>query len=172
RAINAASGRRPVVVLANLSGFDGSPESLARWQLEYGAEIGQAVVRFDGSLIFVVLSRYHGGAYVVFSKTLNPGLRVAALEGSFASVIGGVPAATVVFSREVKRRLARRGGGEEERPAVIAEVAREYDAVHTIERARRVGSVDDILALRQLRPYIIGRLAADHEAAAQSMTGA
>ena len=40
RAINAASGRRPVVVLANLSGFDGSPESLRNWQLEYGAEIG------------------------------------------------------------------------------------------------------------------------------------
>jgi hypothetical protein len=33
RAINAASGSRPVVVLANLSGFDGSPESLRRLQL-------------------------------------------------------------------------------------------------------------------------------------------
>ena len=31
RAINAASGRRPVVVAANLAGFDGSPESMARW---------------------------------------------------------------------------------------------------------------------------------------------
>src|SRR4051794_38514237 len=30
RAINAASGSRPVVVLANLSGFDGSPESMRR----------------------------------------------------------------------------------------------------------------------------------------------
>ena len=39
RAINAASGNRPLVVLANLSGFDGSPESMRRWQLEYGAEI-------------------------------------------------------------------------------------------------------------------------------------
>ena len=28
RAINAASGRRPLVVLANLAGFDGSPESM------------------------------------------------------------------------------------------------------------------------------------------------
>jgi acetyl-CoA carboxylase carboxyltransferase component len=28
RAINAASGNRPVVILANLSGFDGSPESM------------------------------------------------------------------------------------------------------------------------------------------------
>ena len=68
RALNSASGRRPVVVLANLSGFDGSPESLRNWQLEYGAEIGRAVTNFDGPIIFVVLSRYHGGAYVVFFK--------------------------------------------------------------------------------------------------------
>jgi acetyl-CoA carboxylase carboxyltransferase component len=33
RAINAASGNRPLVILANLSGFDGSPESLGRRQL-------------------------------------------------------------------------------------------------------------------------------------------
>ena len=44
RAINAASGRRPVVVLANLAGFDGSPESMRKWELEFGAEIGRAVV--------------------------------------------------------------------------------------------------------------------------------
>ncbi|MEO7430139.1 MAG: carboxyl transferase domain-containing protein, partial [Acidimicrobiales bacterium] len=67
RAINAASGNRPVVILANLSGFDGSPESLRRLQLEYGAEIGRAVVRFDGPIVLCVVSRYHGGAFVVFS---------------------------------------------------------------------------------------------------------
>jgi hypothetical protein len=33
-----------VVVLANLSGFDGSPESMRELQLEYGAEIGRATV--------------------------------------------------------------------------------------------------------------------------------
>ena len=33
RAIHSASGNRPVVLLANLSGFDGSPESLRRLQL-------------------------------------------------------------------------------------------------------------------------------------------
>ena len=48
RAINAASGNRPLVVLANLSGFDGSPESMRKLQLEYGAEIGRAIVNFDG----------------------------------------------------------------------------------------------------------------------------
>src|SRR4029434_10090979 len=41
RAITAPSGTRPLVVLANLSGFDGSPESMRKLQLEYGAEIGR-----------------------------------------------------------------------------------------------------------------------------------
>jgi len=104
RAINAASGNRPVVVLANLSGFDGSPESMRKLQLEYGAEIGRAIVNFDGPIVFCVISRYHGGAFVVFSKALNPNLTVLAVEGSFASVIGGAPAAAVVFSGEVGRR--------------------------------------------------------------------
>ncbi len=48
RAVNAVSGNRPLVVLANLSGFDGSPESMRNWQLEYGAEIGRAVTNFCG----------------------------------------------------------------------------------------------------------------------------
>jgi acetyl-CoA carboxylase carboxyltransferase component len=106
RAINAASGNRPLVVLANLSGFDGSPESMRKLQLEYGAEIGRAIVNFDGPIVFCVISRYHGGAFVVFSKALNPNMTVLALEGSFASVLGGAPAAAVVFSGEVGSRTA------------------------------------------------------------------
>src|SRR6185437_12600951 len=98
RALNAASGNRPVVVLANLSGFDGSPESMRMLQLEYGAEIGRAIVNFAGPIVFCVISRYHGGAFVVFSKALNPNMIVLALEGSFASVLGGAPAAAVVFA--------------------------------------------------------------------------
>src|ERR1044071_693658 len=104
RALNAASGVRPVVLLANLSGFDGSPESMRKMQLEYGAEIARAVVNFNGPIFFVVVSRYHGGAYVVFSRSLNPNLRASALTGAYASVIGGAPAAAVVFSREVRNR--------------------------------------------------------------------
>ena len=104
RAINAASGCRPVVMLANLSGFDGSPESLRRLQLEYGAEIGRAIVNFDGPFVLCVVSRYHGGAFVVFSATLNDDMEVLAVEGSFASVIGGAPAAAVVFTRDVDER--------------------------------------------------------------------
>ena len=95
RAINAASGRRPVVVLANLAGFDGSPESMREWQLEFGAEIGRAVVNFDGPIVFCVVSRYHGGAFVVFSQRLNDELEAVAL--------GGRP-------RVGHRRRAGRGG--------------------------------------------------------------
>ncbi len=178
RALNAASGNRPVVVLANLSGFDGSPESMRNLQLEYGAEIGRAVVNFRGPIVFCVISRYHGGAFVVFSKQLNDNLEVAALEGSYASVIGGAPAAAVVFAREVDARTkadprvqalqARAAVGEaagtagrlreqtrQVRNQKLGEVADEFDGVHSVQRARQVGSVDRIIPVRGLRSYLI-----------------
>ncbi|MFD2091168.1 ATP-binding protein [Blastococcus deserti] len=181
RAINAASGNRPLVVLANLSGFDGSPESLRNLQLEYGAEIGRAITNFDGPIVFCVVSRYHGGAFVVFSGVLNDNMEVLAVEGSYASVIGGAPAAAVVFSREVDKRtsadprvreLEERISGADAveqahlraqlatlRSAVrsekLGEVAAEFEAVHDIERARRVGSVHDIIPAAELRPRLI-----------------
>ena len=130
RAINAASGRRPLVVLANLAGFDGSPESMRRLQLEYGAEIGRAIVNFDGPIVFCVISRFHGGAFVVFSRRLNDNLESIALERAHASVIGGAPAAAVVFARDVDvrtredsriaeldERIARRRGRRARAPA-------------------------------------------------------
>ena len=181
RGINAASGSRPVVVLANLSGFDGSPESLRKWQLEYGAEIGRAVVNFDGPVVFCVISRYHGGAFVVFSGALNDNMEVIAIEGSYASVIGGAPAAAVVFSRDVdarttadprvaelETRLAAAGSDERGRLAAqlaatrsavrsekLGEVATDFDQLHSIERARDVGSVHTIIPPSALRPYLI-----------------
>ncbi len=39
-------------------------------------------------------------------KALNPNMTVLALEGSFASVLGGAPAAAAVFSGEVNARTA------------------------------------------------------------------
>jgi hypothetical protein len=39
-----------------------------------------------------------------------------------------------------------------------AEVAAEFDAVHTVQRARDVGSLHSIIAPAQLRPYLIGLL--------------
>ncbi len=184
RALNAASGNRPVVVLANLSGFDGSPESMRKLQLEYGAEIGRAIVNFRGPIVFCVISRYHGGAFVVFSKALNPSMTVLALEGSFASVLGGAPAAAVVFAAEVSNRtatdprvaglqaqMAESSAGDRGalsaqlaevqasvRAEKLGEVAAEFDRVHSIQRAVQVGSVDAIISVAELRPAIIGAI--------------
>ena len=178
RAINAASGNRPLVVLANLSGFDGSPDSMRSLQLEYGAEIGRAIVNFDGPIVFCVISRYHGGAFVVFSKALNPRMTVLAVEGSFASVIGGAPAAAVVFARDVDARTAadprvrdlearlaeaergrarrardraRRGAHRGARREA-RRGGRRVRRVHSIHRAVEVGSVDAVIAAHELRP--------------------
>jgi len=115
--------------------------------------------------VFCVVSRYHGGAFVVFSGTLNDNMEVLAVEGSYASVIGGAPAAAVVFSGDVDRRAAadpRIREAEERiqhadpveaarlrlhlaalRQAVraekLGEVAAEFEAVHDIRRAQGNG---------------------------------
>lgn len=181
RAINAASDNRPLVVLANLSGFDGSPESLRSLQLEYGAEIGRAIVNFKGPIVFSVISRYHGGAFVVFSNKLNPSLEVSALEDTYASVIGGAPAAAVVFAGDVRKRTAsdarlielQRELEQAEGAEWVAlrdrlnkmkkvvhseklrEVAEEFDGVHSVHRALEVGSVQKIIPPTSLRPYLV-----------------
>jgi acetyl/propionyl-CoA carboxylase alpha subunit/acetyl-CoA carboxylase carboxyltransferase component len=181
RAINAASGCRPLLVLANLSGFDGSPESMRRRQLEFGAEIGRAAVNFRGPIVFCVVSRYHGGAFVVFSQRLNANLVTLAVEGSHASVIGGAPAAAVVFAGELAKRTSRdprvaalseaaqaatgadrallRTQLEELTAAVrsekLGELAAEFDAIHSVERAREMGSVSSIIPAGRLRPELI-----------------
>jgi acetyl-CoA carboxylase carboxyltransferase component len=182
RAINAASGRIPVVVLANLAGFDGSPESMRELQLEFGAEIGRAVVNFRGPIVFCVVSRYHGGAFVVFSQRLNEQLQAVAVQGTVASVIGGSAAAAVVFVRDVDAatraderiaaldaRLEAAEGGEraalraeraarwaDVRAEKLGEFAARFDTVHSVERAIRVGSVDSIVEPAGLRPFLIG----------------
>ena len=194
RALNAAGGRRPVVVLANLAGFDGSPESLREWQLEFGAEIARAVVNFDGPIVFCVLSRYHGGAFVVFSQKLNPNLETVALEGARASVIGGATAAAVVFAGEVERavaaderiqglsrRVAQAEGTERQRlrarraalwEEVLAEkrhsFADRFDQVHSIERAVRMGSVTSVIDLASLRRFLIDAVGRGIDRAEQS----
>jgi len=181
RSINAASNNRPVVILANLSGFDGSPESMRRLQLEYGAEIGRAVVNFKGPMVFCVISRYHGGAYVVFSRALNEQLEVLALEGSYASVIGGAPAAAVVFTAEVEAQtrkdprilamndaMAQADGVAKNRLRAesdelfkivysekLGEVASEFDRIHSVHRALEVGALHNIISPMNLRPYLI-----------------
>ena len=111
-------------------------------------------------------------------------MEIAAVEGSYASVIGGAPAAATVFVREVRARtesdprvlalrqaMAEAGGAEagalraqlvhlteQVRSEKLGQVADEFDAIHTIQRALRVGSVDRIISAAELRPYVVDAL--------------
>ena len=127
--------------------------------------------------MFCVISRYRGGAFVVFSNALNENMQVLAVEGSFSSVIGGAPAVAVVFTREVDARTAADPAVRDleastddaasaslrvrlaatqaaVRSDKLGEVAAEFEAVHNIDRARRVGSVHAIIPAAELRPRI------------------
>jgi len=126
------------------------------------------------------VARYHGGAYVVFSKTLNPRMRVMALTGSYASVIGGAPAAAVVFPEEARAAALKdprvqemekklKHGGlpkpqlHQEYDDLFArvltekqrEIAERFDAIHSVQRALQVGSLDAIVDPSALRPALI-----------------
>ncbi|MFP5285872.1 MAG: hypothetical protein ACLGI9_09065, partial [Thermoanaerobaculia bacterium] len=101
-----------------------------------------------------------------------------------ASVIGGAPAAAVVFAREVNQRTRRdprvvaleaeiadpdrhdkaglRARLQETLEAVrsekLGEVAEEFDRIHSVQRAREVGSIHHIIPPERLRPYLIEAL--------------
>jgi hypothetical protein len=108
-------------------------------------------------------------------------MEAVAIEGSFASVIGGAPAAAVVFTGEVNARTsadtrildlglrleaaegpdASRLRDELEqlravvRGEMLGDVAEEFETIHSIERARQVGSIHKIIAPGELRPYLV-----------------
>lgn len=162
------SGNRPLLVLADLSGFDRWPESIRRRQLEYGAGIGRAVTNFKGPIVFVVDSRYHGGAFVV------PFQGAEGIDGDRGGGgLGGLGDRRHVGSGDGvrargqaahRRRCAgacgTQGAGRRHgrRRGALAEVACEFDAIHTVERALRVGSVDRVIRARDLRPYVVDAL--------------
>ncbi len=73
RAIYAASGNRPLVVLADL-------EPLHQGPLESVAEIGHAVVSFRGPIVLCNVSRDPGSAFPVFATVLHDNLEVVRLE--------------------------------------------------------------------------------------------
>jgi acetyl-CoA carboxylase carboxyltransferase component len=106
---------------------------------------------------------------------------VVALEGTYASVIGGAPAAAVVFAGEVEARarkdarlqpltqaMAQAEGAEKSRLRAqwdelfkaihsekLGEVANEFDRVHSVQRALKVGALHEIIPPANLRPYLI-----------------
>jgi hypothetical protein len=108
-------------------------------------------------------------------------MEVLAVEGSYASVIGGAAAAAVVFSGDVSGRtqadprvgqlVAKVAAASDDdraelrmelaevtdavRLEKLGEVAAEFDAVHSVERALEVGSVHRIIPAATLRGSLI-----------------
>jgi acetyl-CoA carboxylase carboxyltransferase component len=129
------------------------------------------------------VSRYHGGAFVVFSKRLHQDMETAAVAGSYESVIGGAPAAATVFAREVSARTENdprvtgiraklaadpanahaelrhqlAGVVRVVRAEKLKQVADDFDSVDDVRRALEVGSVDHIIQAVNLRPFISER---------------
>jgi acetyl-CoA carboxylase carboxyltransferase component len=99
-------------------------------------------------------------------------------------VIGGAPAAAVVFAGEVEAKtrkdprlqvlndaIAKAEGAEKGRLRAqfeelfkivhsekLGETAAEFDRVHSVQRALQVGALDCIIPPDQLRPYLIDAL--------------
>ncbi|HKY63073.1 MAG TPA: biotin carboxylase N-terminal domain-containing protein [bacterium] len=181
RAIIKASGRMPVLLIGSLTGFNGDPRSMENRQLFGGATIAEAIVKHQGPITVVDLGYIVGGTFVVVSKQLNPNLRLLALEGSHAQVIGGPSAAKVVFRSTIRKEAdadarvlqaqqamerasasekeARKADYERIRREVIAEIEQSrgaaFDQVHSVQRAETVGAVDEVIRPDQLREAII-----------------
>lgn len=185
RALWKANGRLPVVIIGSLSGFNADPLSMQNGQLFGGASIAEAIVRHEGPITVVNMGIIVGGSFVVVSRQLNPHLRMLAVEGSRAQVIGGASAAKVVFRGEIQREaeadprvqslreqlaeLSEAADPEQraELEAQLEQTRREvidqlsvrdadaYDAVHSVQRAQTVGAVDEIVSPQDLREAII-----------------
>jgi hypothetical protein len=74
---------------------------------------------------------------------------VAELEARIAAATGGERAALVTQLMDVRATV---------RAEKLAEVAAEFDGVHSIQRAVEVGSVDAIIRPEELRPQIIAAI--------------
>jgi acetyl-CoA carboxylase carboxyltransferase component len=171
----------PVLIIGSLKGFNGDPRSMENRQLFGGATIAEAIVRHRGPITVVDMGYIIGGTFVVVSKQLNPHLRMLALEGSHAQVIGGKSAAKVVFRSRIrraadrdtrvadaKRAMEQAAAADQEsartqyeavRREVIAELEQRdgaaFDQVHSVQRAQEVGALDEVVSAARLREVII-----------------
>ena len=151
RAINAASGNRPLVVLANLSGFDGSPDSMRNLQLEYGAEIGRAIVNFDGPdrvLRRLPLPRRRVRGVLEGAEPVDDGARGRGLVRLGASAVPRPPRSCSPARWTPAPRPIRgwRRWPSRSREAIGAEraaLATELAEVRTAVRAEKLGEVGD-----------------------------
>jgi hypothetical protein len=127
RAINAASGNRPVVVLANLSGFDGSPgvAAGAAARVRRGDRPGHRQLRRSRSCSASSPATTAARSWCSPRRSTTT-WRSPPSRAAHASVIGGPPAAAVVFAGEVNRRTDAdpRRGDAAGQGALRAELAR------------------------------------------------
>ena len=153
-------------------------------QLEYGAEIGRAIVNFAGPIVFCVISRYpRWRVRGVLQGTKRE--HDSAGASSFASVLGGAPPrpswcsaelldrpATDSRVADMQARAAETSGARRAAlNAALAETRRQCGPrnwprwprsstrIHSIQRAVDVGSVDAIISVAKLRPRIIDAIA-------------
>jgi hypothetical protein len=77
--------------------------------------------------------------------------RVVALEVRVASASGSARAALVQELADLRESV---------RTEHLSEVAAEFDGIHDIARAVAVGSVDDVISARELRPRLIAEVRA------------
>lgn len=184
RAIFKANHRMPVLIIGSLTGFTCDPLSMQNRQLAAGASIAKAIVDHSGPILIVNMGNLVGGTFVVFSKQLNPNLRIIAMEGSRVQVIGGKGAAKVVFHSKIvkianedprvkqisdKIHKAKKLS-EEKRTAlhnslllmrrkVIEELENkegvDFDTIHNVQRAVKVGSIDEIITLKNWRKMVV-----------------
>ena len=187
RGIWKANGRMPILLIGSLSGFNADPLSMRNGQLFGGASIAEAITRHEGPITVVDLGIIVGGSFVVVSKQLNPYLRMLAVQGARAQVIGGPSAAKVVFRSHIRREASQDPqvlnaerewqNAQEQYPEGDPEVqeaqsryeairrqvisrleeryAAEFDQLHNVDRAHRVGAIDEIVSPGQLREAII-----------------
>lgn len=167
KAIYKANNRIPVLIIGNLTGFNSDPEAMKHMQLFSGASIVKSIVEHEGPILVTNLGNLVGGTYVIFSKQLNPNLKILAIEGAKFQVVGGVLAAKLIFHKTVMEkaqkdsRLQNLSGSEYDNMLrkLITEFegieAENYDKYHSAYRALSVNSIDKIVPIRELRDSIV-----------------
>ena len=92
------------------------------------------------------------------AKTILRRYGVAVPQGKVASTVEEAVAAARELGGGICVVKSQIHAGGRGKGRFFGEVPDEFDGIHTIERALRVGSVDRIIAAAELRPFVIDAL--------------
>jgi hypothetical protein len=73
-------------------------------------------------------------------------------------MVGAAASAPATGSEKARLRARLREVVRAVHSEKLGQVAAEYDAVHSVERAQRVGSVDEIIPAARLRPHFVAAI--------------